>query len=58
MVPRDGVKGPYEHMEKQGYALDITDKRLHHEIYLNDARKVAPEKLRTVIRHPIKPKEG
>ena len=34
--------------------LDITDKRLHHEIYLSDARKVVPEKLKTVIRHPIK----
>lgn len=48
----------YEYMEEQGYALDITDKRLHHEIYLSDARKVTPEKLRTVIRHPIKLKEG
>ena len=48
----------HEYMKKQGYALDITDKRLHHEIYLSDARKVAPEKLRTVIRHPIKLKEG
>lgn len=43
-------------MEEQGYQLDINDKRLHHEIYLSDARKVAPEKLRTVIRHPIKKK--
>jgi dTDP-4-dehydrorhamnose reductase len=34
--------------------LDITDQRLHHEIYLSDARKVAPEKLKTVIRHPIR----
>ena len=40
-------------MEEQGYELDITDKRLHHEIYLSDAMKVAPEKLKTVIRHPI-----
>ena len=32
----------------------MEDKRLHHEIYLSDARKVAPEKLKTVIRHPIK----
>ena len=32
----------------------ITDKRLHHEIYLSDARKVQPEKLKTVIRHPIR----
>ena len=46
----------HEFMERQGYELDITDKRLHHEIYLSDARKVAPEKLKTVIRHPIKAK--
>ena len=43
-------------MEEQGYVLDITDQRLHHEIYLSDARKVAPEKLKTVIRHPIRKK--
>ena len=43
-------------MDQQGYELDITDKRLHHEIYLSDARKVDPEKLKTVIRHPIKVK--
>ena len=46
----------HEFMEQQGYELDITDKRLHHEIYLSDARKVAPEKLKTVIRHPIRKK--
>ena len=44
----------HEYMEAQGYDLDITDQRLHHEIYLSDARKVIPEKLKTVIRHPIK----
>ena len=44
----------HEYMEQQGCALEITDKRLHHEIYLCDARKVAPEKRKTVIRHPIK----
>ena len=44
----------HEYMESQGYALDITDQRRHHEIYLSDARKVAPEKLKTVIRHPIR----
>ena len=48
------VEQMHRYMEQQGYALDITDQRLHHEIYLNDARKVAPEKLKTVIRHPIK----
>ena len=41
-------------MESQGYELDITDSRMHHEIYLSDARKTAPEKLKTVIRHPIR----
>ena len=44
----------HEYMEAQGYDLDITDQRLHHEIYLSDARKVIPEKQKTVIRHPIK----
>lgn len=44
----------HEFMEDQGYALDITDERRHHEIYLSDARRVAPEKLKTVVRHPIK----
>lgn len=43
-------------MEAQGYALDITEERLHHEIYLSDARRVAPERLKTVIRHPIRRK--
>ena len=46
----------HDFMEQEGYELDITDKRLHHEIYLSDARRVLPEKLRTVIRHPVKVK--
>ncbi len=40
---------------EQGYAPDFSNTRLHHEIYLSDPRKCAPEKLRTVIRHPIRP---
>ena len=47
------VEQMHRYMEEQGYTLDITDRRLHHENYLSDARKVAPEKLKTVIRHPI-----
>jgi hypothetical protein len=35
----------------------LSEKRLHHEIYLSDVRKTSPEKLRTVIRHPIRIKE-
>jgi hypothetical protein len=39
---------------ENGYILDINDIRRHHEIYISDPRKVAPEKLKTVIRHPIR----
>ena len=46
----------HEYMAQQGYALDISDRRMHHEIYLSDARKTAPEKLKTVVRHPIRRK--
>ena len=38
----------------QGYENDFSAVRLHHEIYLSDARKTPPDKLKTVIRHPIK----
>ena len=40
--------------EAQGYQIAIDDTRRHHEIYLSDPRRTAPEKLKTVIRHPIK----
>ena len=43
-----------EYIAQNGYENDIIESRLHHEIYLSDARKVAPEKWKTVIRHPIK----
>ena len=39
-----------------GYENDLSDERRHHEIYLSDARKTDKEKLKTVIRHPIKRK--
>ena len=39
---------------EHGYENDFTGARLHHEIYLSDARKVAPENWKTVIRHPIR----
>ena len=48
------VAAMHEYAIENGYEIDITDTRYHHEIYLTDARKVAPEKLKTVIRHPIK----
>lgn len=51
------VEKMHAYMTAQGYDLDITDQRFHHEIYLSDARKVSPEKLKTVIRHPVKRKE-
>lgn len=43
-----------EYLKEHGYANDISDTRLHHEIYISDPRRVAPEKRKTVIRHPIK----
>ena len=43
-----------DYIEKNGYAMDITDSRYHHEIYLSDARRVLPEKRKTVLRLPIK----
>ena len=48
------VKMMHDFIESQGYELDITDKRFHHEIYLSDVRRTSPEKLKTVIRHPVK----
>ena len=46
------LMAPY--LEQNGYVNDINKDRLHHETYMSDARKVAPEKWKTVIRHPIK----
>lgn len=48
------VKCMHEYIEENGYKLDINDKRYHHEIYLSDPRRCRAEKLKTVIRHPIK----
>lgn len=44
--------------EEQGYILDLSDKRRHHELYFNDPRKTPPEKLKTIIRQPIKKVKG
>ena len=41
-------------LAENGFENDFSDKRLHHEIYLSDARRVAPEKWKTVLRHPIR----
>ena len=43
-----------EFAASQGYAVDITPSRYHHEIYLSDPRKTEPAKLKTVIRHPVR----
>ena len=42
------------YLEQNGYVNDMNTERLHHEIYMSDARKVPPEKWKTVIRHPVK----
>lgn len=45
-----------KYAEDNGYTIDINAKRLHHEIYLSDPRRCDVNKLKTVIRHPIKKK--
>lgn len=42
------------YLKETGYENDFSGGRLHHEIYLSDARRVPPEKWKTVIRHPVK----
>ena len=41
-------------LAEKGYVNDLSETRMHHEIYLSDARRVIPEKWKTVIRHPIR----
>ncbi len=56
--PYDGepatVAAMAEYAKAQGYGLDFGAGRFHHEIYLSDVRRCKPERLKTVIRHPIK----
>ena len=56
--PYDGEPASVARMDafvrENGYENDLNDARLHHEIYLSDPRKVAPEKMKTVLRHPIR----
>lgn len=47
------IEAMHRFAEEQGRTIDLTDTRLHHEIYLSDPRRCAPEKLKTVIRIPI-----
>ena len=53
--PATVAKMDHYRME-QGYENDISDRRRHNEIYLSDPRKVSPERMKTVIRHPVRPK--
>lgn len=48
------IAAMHAYAEAQGYAIDLSDARMHHEIYLSDPRKCTPERLKTVIRHPIR----
>lgn len=43
-----------DHIKENGYENDLTEARLHHEIYISDPNKTIPKKRKTVIRHPIK----
>ena len=48
------VEKMHDYAAQNGYVLDINDKRLHHEIYLSDPRRCDVNRLKTVVRHPIK----
>lgn len=50
------VEAMHKYAHEQGYTLDISDERYHHEIYISDPRKCDINRLKTVIRHPIKKK--
>lgn len=50
----ESVKAMDEYLQHNGYENDISDNRLHHEIYLSDPRKTTSENCKTIIRHPIK----
>lgn len=57
--PYDGEPASIDRLDaflrEQGCQLDFSETRRHHEIYLSDPRRTAPEKLKTVIRHPVRP---
>jgi hypothetical protein len=44
--------------ESEGLRFDQGGERLHHEIYLSDPRRVAPERLKTVLRIPVRPRKA
>ena len=51
------VEAMNEYARTRGYVPDFSEGRFHHEIYLSDVRRCKPEKLKTVIRQPVR-KEG
>ena len=48
------IRAMVDYAESQGYGIAVDGHRRHHEIYLGDPRKTAPDKLKTVLRYPIK----
>lgn len=41
-------------LKANGLTENFDDTRKHHEIYLSDPRKTGPEKMKTVLRHPVR----
>lgn len=52
------IRAMDRYLAENGYVNDMMDSRFHHEIYLSDPRRAAKEKLRTVIRHPVRKAEN
>jgi len=42
-----------EFMKENGLQDNVGPNGKHHEIYMSDPRKAAPEKMKTVLRHPV-----
>lgn len=53
----EAIQRMVDYAQEAGYAIDLPSSRYHHEIYLSDARKVQPDKRKTVIRLPIRKRE-
>jgi hypothetical protein len=48
------VRAMERYREQRGFKPDFSGKRRHHEIYLSNPQTTVPEKMKTILRHPIK----
>jgi hypothetical protein len=51
--PYDREAGTIQQMEQFAESRGLSFRGLHHEIYLSDPRRVTPDRLKTILRHPV-----